>query len=163
MKSASDSIKRSKQLSGQIKMNNHSELALVSASMRLLSLHVNAWTVAQLLRELERIWLQAVGAQAKENQQFQYVLDEWETARKNVEVCVSTPGCAEGYDVTEQEVVAKIRNCQIRAGIQPKNKKIGWWKKGQEQYLWEELWHIERKVAPLRNPSHLAARLVLLQ
>lgn len=163
MGDASDSIDHFKQLPGREKNKKEvdSELTLVAACARCLSLHVNAWTTAQLLRELERIWLQAVRAEAKADPQYQLIVAEWETARETLETVVSkTREASVGREAELDAVGARVRDCQLRAGVGPKAEKAGWWKQRQRTFLSDELRHIESKVAPLASPSNLAARSV---
>eukprot|EP00903_Cladosiphon_okamuranus_P006544 g6393.t1 len=101
-----------------------SELTLASAAAQRLSLHVNAWTLPQLSQELERIWLQAVQAEAKINSQFQRLVTEWERAGEDLEELISTAHAASADGEAEQDAVGvKIRDCQLRAGIEPKAEK----------------------------------------
>ncbi|CAM9428843.1 unnamed protein product [Ectocarpus sp. 4 AP-2014] len=165
MKDVSDGIDNFIQLSGREKTSKtvEQELALAAAAARRLSLHVNAWTTAELLQELERIWLQAVRAEATINPQFQHVVTEWETACAALSRLSRTAqedsiaGQAERHASS-----ARIRDCQIRAGVGLMAEKTGWWKQRQMRFLREELKHIERKVAPLADPSRLVARYNLL-
>lgn len=164
MKDVSDSIDHFKQLRGRENYSKEvdSELTMAAASAQRLSLHVNAWTVHQLSQELDRIWLQAVRAEAKVDPQYQHLVTEWESACKSLESLVSTTHAASVNGEAEQDAVGtKIRDCQLRAGIEPKAEKAGWWKQRQRRFLWDELRHIERKVAPLASSSRLAARSVL--
>lgn len=163
MKDVSDSIDQSKQLRGRELYSKEvdSELTLAGASAQRLSLHVNAWTTPQLSQELERIWLQVVRAVAKVDLQFQHLVNEWQKSCEALEELMSTSHAASIDAEAEQDAVGtKIRDCQLRAGIEPKAEKAGWWKQRQRCFLWDELWHIERKVAPLASPSRLAARSV---
>lgn len=163
MKDASDSIDHFKQLPGREKSSKEvdSELTLVAASARRLSLHVNAWPTPQLSRELERIWLQAVQAEAKVDPQYRHVVKEWKMACKSLASLVSTTQQASLAGEADQNAVGtRIRDCQVRANIGPKAEKAGWWQQRQTRFLLKELRHIERKVAPQANPSTLAARLV---
>lgn len=163
MKDASDSIVHFKQLPGRGNTSKEvdSELALAAASAWRLSLHVNAWTIRQLSQELERIWLQAVRAEANVDPQFRYVVTEWEVACEALANLASTTQEASIVGATEQDAVGtRIRDCQVRANIGPKVERAGWWKQRQRRFLSEELRHIERKVAPLASPSSLAARSV---
>lgn len=163
MKDASDGIDNFKQLSGREKTSKavEQELELAAAAARRLSLHVNAWTTAELLQELERIWLQAVQAMTTADPQFQHVVMEWETACAALERSSRT---AQKDSIDGQAVrhacATRIRDSQIRAGVGPKAEKAGWWKQRQMRFLREELRHIERKVTPLADPSSLAARSV---
>ncbi|CAB1118580.1 unnamed protein product [Ectocarpus sp. CCAP 1310/34] len=165
MKDVSDGIDNFKQLPGREKTSKtvEQELALAAAAARRLSLHVNAWTTAELLQELERIWLQAVRAEATIDPQFQHVVTEWETACAALSRLSRT---AQEDSVTGQAErhasATRIRDCRIRAGVGSKAKKTGWWKQRQMRFLREELRHIERKVAPLADPSRLVARYNLL-
>lgn len=164
MKDVSDSIDHFKQLRGRENYSKEvdSELTLAAAAAQRLSLHVNAWTTGQLSQELERIWLQTIRAEAKVDPQFQHLVAEWETACEALEELISTARAASVDGEAEQDAVGtKIRDCQLRAGIEPKAEKAGWWKQRQRRFLWEELRHIESKVAPLASPSRLAARSVL--
>lgn len=161
MKDVSDSIDHFKQLRGRENCTKEvdSELTLAAASAQRLSLHVNAWTMPQLSQELERIWLQAVRAEAKVDPQFQHLVTEWERASEALEKFISTTHVASVDKEAEQDAMAtKIRDCQLRAGIEPKTEKAGWWKQRQRRFLWDELRHIERKVAPMASPSRLASR-----
>lgn len=163
MKDVSDGIEHFKQLQGRENYSKEvvSELTLAAASAQRLSLHVNAWTTPQLSQELERIWLQAVRAEARVDPQFQQLVAEWERACEALEKLVTTTHAASVDGQAEQDAVgAKILDCQRRAGIEPKVDKAGWWKQRQRRFLCEELRHIEQKVAPLASPSRLAARSV---
>lgn len=165
MKDVSDGIDRTKHLSclKNIGQKADSELALAAASARLLSLHVNAWSTPQLLSELDRIWLQAVRAEATEDPHFEHVVAAWKTACNNLERCVSASREASRAGEEKQNALgARIRSCQIRAGIGPRVEKVGWWRQREEHVLWEELRHIQLKVVPQATASHLAARSVLL-
>lgn len=163
MKDASDGIDKFKQLSGRANTSKtvEQELTLASAAARRLALHVNAWTTAELLQELERIWLQAVRAEATIDPQFQHVVTEWETACAALSRLSRTAQKDSIAGQADRHAAAtRIRDCQIRAGVSPKAEKAGWWKQRQMRFLREELRHIERKVAPLADPSRLAARSV---
>lgn len=163
MKDVSDGIDHFKQLRGREDHDKevNSELTLAAASAQRLSLHVNAWTTPQLSQEVERIWLQAVRAESKADPQFQRLVAEWDTACKALEELVSTARAASVDREVEQAALgAKIRDCQLRAGVEPKVEKAGWWKQRQRRFLREELMHIERKIAPIASPSRLAARFV---
>ena len=165
MKDVSDSIEHFKQLRGREIYSKEvdCELTLAAASAQRLSLHVNAWTVPQLSQELERIWLQAVRAEAKVDPQFQHLVAEWERACEALDTFISTTHAASIDGEAEQDAVGtKIRDCQLRARIEPKAEKAGWWKQRQRRFLWDELRHIERKVAPIASPSRLASRSVLI-
>ncbi|CAM9329949.1 unnamed protein product, partial [Ectocarpus fasciculatus] len=165
MKDASDGIDNFKQLSGREKTSKavEQELELAAAAARRLSLHVNAWTTAELLQELERIWLQAVQAMTTVDPQFQHVVMEWETACSALERSSRTAQKDSFDGQAERHACAtRIRDSQIRAGVGPKAEKAGWWKQRQMRFLGEELRHIERKITPLANPSSLAARYNLL-
>lgn len=163
MKDASDSIDHFKQLPGRGKTSEEvdSELTLVSASARRLSLHVNAWPTPQLSQELERIWLQAVQAEAKVDPQFRQVVKEWEIACETLtNLTLTTQQASIDGEADQDAVNNRIRDCQVRANIGPKVDKAGWKKQRQRHLLLEELQHIERKVATQVNPFTLAARLV---
>lgn len=163
MADASDGIDQFKQLPGREKNRKEvdHELALAAASARRLSLHVNAWATPQLLHELERVWLQAVRAEAKVDPQYHHVVREWEAACETLAAVISRAREASvGGEAEQDAVAARIRDCQLRAGVGPKAEKAGWWKRQQRRFLWNELRHIENKVAPLASPSHLAARSV---
>eukprot|EP00752_Nemacystus_decipiens_P003962 g3628.t1 len=165
MKDVSGSIDHIKRLRGRENYSKEvdSELTLAAASAQRLSLHVNAWTTPELSKELERIWLQAVRAEANIDPHFQHLVTEWERASEDLEKFISTTHAASVDGEAEQNAMAtKIRHCQLRAGIEPKAEKAGWWKQRQIVFLWDELRHIERKVAPVASRSRLAARYNLL-
>lgn len=161
MKDASDGMDRYKHLTGHGEASKEveSELALAAASARRLSTHVNAWSTLQLTLELERVWLQAVHTVAKNDAKFQHLLEEWQEARQALGSCASAVGDAAFDEETQQAILAaRIRDCQVRAGVGPKAKKADWRKRRDENYLSEELRHIERKIAPLATPSRLKSR-----
>lgn len=161
MKEVSDSIDRHKQLTGEgiaIK-DAEDELALAAASARLLSLHVNAWSRPQLLCELQRIWCQVVQAEAKQNPQFNSVIEAWQAATQNLECCRLEAKERSGIEEVEMGAVTRrVQDCRARAGVGPKAEKDGWWKQRNEGFLQQELTHINKKMAPLASPSHLASR-----
>ncbi|CAM9238107.1 unnamed protein product [Ectocarpus sp. 12 AP-2014] len=165
MKDVSDGIDNFKQLFGREETSKtvEQELALAAAAARRLSIHVNAWTTADLLQELERIWIQAVRAEATIDPQFQHVVTEWETACAALSQLSRTAQEDSIAGQAERHASAtRIRDCQIQAGVGSKAEKAGWWKQRQMRFLREELRHIERKIAPLADPSRLVARYNLL-
>lgn len=163
MKDASDGMDRYKHLAGHGEASKkvEIELSLAAASARRLSTHVNAWSTLQLALELERIWLQAVLTVAKDDAKFQHLVERWQEARQALGSCASAVGDAACAEETQQDVLAaRIRDCQLRAGVGLKAKKEDWRKRRDERYLSEELKHLERKMAPLASPSRLKARSV---
>lgn len=164
MKDASDSIDRYTHLAGhdgETSKEVESELALAAASARRLSTHVNAWSTLQLALELERIWLQTVLTVAKDDAKFQVVVEKWRESREALESCAEAAGDAAFIEEAEHHTVAaKIRDCQLRAGVGPKTKKPDWRRPWDEKQLCEELRHIERKLAPMESPAYLKARSV---
>lgn len=161
MKDVSESIDRSKKLPGRSNVSEavNDDLALAAASARRLSLHVNAWTTQEIFLELERIWLKAVRAEAEVDPQFHHVVTEWEKASEAHKSFSSALQKASIVGKAEQDAAgARIRDCQVRAGIRPKAEKTGWWTKRHKHFLSEELRYIEGKFAVMARPSALAAR-----
>lgn len=160
MKDVVDGICQRVQLPGNENTNKaaNKELALAATSARLLSLHVNAWTMPQLSRELERIWLQAVDSEAKNDPEFRYPVAAWKLACATLDSCVSTAheeACIE--QPKWDAAIRRAHDCRARMHVRPNAEKAGWWQEREGTFLSEELRHIERKIAPLASPSHLAA------
>ena len=163
MKDASDGMDRYKHLAshGESSKEVESELAMAAVSARRVSTHVNAWSPLQLALEFERIWLQAVLALAKDDAKFQHLVDKWQEARKALGSCASAVGDAALVAGTQQDILtARIRDCQVRAGVGPKAKKVDWRNQRNVNSLCEEMRHLELKMAPLASPSYLKARSV---
>lgn len=162
MKEVSDSMERRKRLaSHSMTNNNDARLALATASARLLSLHVNAWSMPTLSRELNRIWLMAVSTEADNNPQFKGVYEAWQAVERQIEHCSLSAAVNEKTEIeVAGEVMQRVRDCTVRAGVRAKVEKTGWWEQRGKEFLQKDLSHLNSKVAPLSSPGQLAARSV---
>lgn len=149
--------------------SNHSTISnnlnLAAAATRLLSVHVNAWSLTKISCELERIWLAAVRNEAKRNNpRLQRALEEWCAVDEQLNSCMTASANSKQKNIdADKDAVERVHECQTRIGecraeVKRRAERL---QESRERNLREELRYLERKVAPLATPIKMAARSVI--
>lgn len=159
MKDVTDSIERRKHLAGEESRTQSTtkDIELVSASARLLALHVNSWSPRKLLCELDRIWLLAVGAEARRCSRLGEFFGLWKAAGEELD---AFPGAATEtgkYDPL-QAAADRVRDCEKRFRCRPEGHRCAPKELYREEMLQKELHYLDTKVSPGMDPSKAAAR-----
>ncbi|CAM9497707.1 unnamed protein product, partial [Choristocarpus tenellus] len=128
------------------------DTALVAASVRILSLHLNAWSVKRLRLELDRVWTAAIMDEGKCNPSYRIQVEAWQEARKEFEHCYSQ---AKDLATEDGGGIRVIRDhvCDLKARAEFSGmEKVS---NGEDSTLESDLLRLEQRLSPITKTKDL--------